>query len=141
MLLSLSTSIVSINPIPSFVSFPIAGTYSASKTGVHSITQAQRRDCKPIHTMMGVYPDPIDTDMAEYAPFDKALPIVVSDAVQDALRTGTDDIFPDHMSKRIRCLGIGAYMASTLTNSSIESEITVKRQCLSYSIRFLILQL
>lgn len=88
MLLSLSTSIVSINPIASFVSFPIAGTYSASKTGVHSITQAQRRDCAPIHNMvMGVYPDPIDTDMEEYAPFDKLLPLIVADAVQDALRT------------------------------------------------------
>lgn len=97
-----STAIVNINSIASLVNFQICGTYSASKAGAHSITQAQRRDYAPFHTMViGVYPGPTDTDMAEDMPYDKVSPNVVADAVLDALRTGIEDVFPDPMSKQL----------------------------------------
>jgi NAD(P)-dependent dehydrogenase (short-subunit alcohol dehydrogenase family) len=38
------TALVNINSILSFVNAPACATYSASKAGAHSLTQAQRRD-------------------------------------------------------------------------------------------------
>jgi short-subunit dehydrogenase len=55
---------VNINPIGSFVNFPLGATYFASKAAAHSLTQAQRGDLSN-SLVIGVYPSPIDTVMAE----------------------------------------------------------------------------
>ena len=96
-----NTAIVNIASIASFVNFPIGATYSASKAAAHSLTQAQRRDFGEATLVVGVYPGPIDTDMADGLPFDKTPPSAVADAVVDALTTGTEDIFPDSMSVQL----------------------------------------
>ena len=118
-----STAIVNIYSIGSFVNFPIAGTYAASKAGAHSITQAQRRDFAKFHALvMGVYPGAIETDLSENVPFDKVLPSVIADAVLDGLQTGTEDLFPDPGSKQLYeqykadAKGLERYMASMITN-------------------------
>ena len=51
------SAVVNINSIASLVNFPVAGTYSASKTATHSLTQPQRRDL-PKSLVVGVYPGP-----------------------------------------------------------------------------------
>ena len=43
----------------------------------------------------GVYPGPIDTDMAKALPFDKATPESVAVAVYEAIANGEEDVFPD----------------------------------------------
>ena len=44
---------------------PVASTYSVSKAAVHSITQGMRGELANDNVLvMGVYPGPIDTDMA-----------------------------------------------------------------------------
>ena len=88
------TALVNINSIASFVNFPAAGTYSASKAAAHSLTQAQRRDLKNT-LVIGVYPGPIDTDMIDGVDMEKSPPSAVASAVVDALIKGTEDVFPD----------------------------------------------
>lgn len=95
-----ATAIVNLNSIASIVNFAVAGTYSASKAAEHSLTQAQRRDL-PKSLVVGVYPGPIDTDMAEDLPFDKTPPSAVALSVVDALKSGTEDVFPDLMAQQL----------------------------------------
>jgi NAD(P)-dependent dehydrogenase (short-subunit alcohol dehydrogenase family) len=94
------SAFVNINSIASFVNFPIAGTYSASKAAAHSLTQAQRRDLNN-SLVIGVYPGPIDTAMAEDIPMDKVPPSTVADALIAALEQGTADVFPDPTAQQL----------------------------------------
>ncbi|KAI2491276.1 hypothetical protein MHU86_23295 [Fragilaria crotonensis] len=80
-----NTAVVNVASIASFINFNIAGTYSASKAAIHSLTQAQRRDFGHETLVIGVYPGPIDTDMADGLPFDKTPPSAVASAIVDAL--------------------------------------------------------
>jgi NAD(P)-dependent dehydrogenase (short-subunit alcohol dehydrogenase family) len=95
-----SSAIVNINSIASFINFPICGPYSASKAAAHSITQAQRRDI-PNSLVIGVYPGPIDTDMAKDVRFDKTSPSDVAVRIIEALSDGTEDVFPDPMAQQM----------------------------------------
>ena len=89
-----ATALVNVNSIASFVNFSAGGTYSASKAASHSLTQAQRRDLKNT-LVIGVYPGPIDTDMADGINMEKTPPSAVASAIVDALSKGSEDIFPD----------------------------------------------
>ena len=91
------TAVVNVASIASYVNFPLGGTYSASKAALHSLTAAQRRDLKN-SLVIGVYPGPIDTDMARDIPMEKTTPSTVAQAVMDALKTGTEEVFPDPMA-------------------------------------------
>jgi hypothetical protein len=51
--------------------------------------------------VIGVYPGPIDTYMAENVPFEKSPPSDVADALIEALKNGVEDVFPDPMSKQL----------------------------------------
>jgi NAD(P)-dependent dehydrogenase (short-subunit alcohol dehydrogenase family) len=83
------------------INFPGAGTYSASKAAAHSLTQAQRRDL-PGSLVVGVYPGPIDTDMAkDFDAMPKASPRDVAIAVVEALSDGTEDVFPDAIASQM----------------------------------------
>lgn len=93
-----NSAVVNIASIASFVNFPIGATYSASKAATHSLTQAQRRDVGDKTLVVGVYPGPIDTSMAEGLPFEKTAPSAVADRVMDALSGGEEDVFPDKMA-------------------------------------------
>jgi NAD(P)-dependent dehydrogenase (short-subunit alcohol dehydrogenase family) len=95
-----SSAVVNVNSIASLVNFPIAGPYSASKAAAHSLTQAQRRDMSK-SLVVGVYPGPIDTAMAEEFDLDKTPPSVVAQAVVDALKDGTEDVYPDPMAVQL----------------------------------------
>jgi NAD(P)-dependent dehydrogenase (short-subunit alcohol dehydrogenase family) len=94
------SAVVNINSIASLVNFPLGGTYSASKAASHSLTQAQRRELSG-SLVVGVYPGPIDTDLAEGIPMEKVSASVVADAIVRALESGTEDVFPDPTSEQM----------------------------------------
>lgn len=94
------SAVVNINSIASFVNFPLGTTYAASKAAAHSLTQAQRRELAPAGTLVvGVYPGPTDTDMADGMKLDKASPSSVAEALLDALESGTEYVYPDPISQ------------------------------------------
>ncbi len=81
---------------------PIASTYSVSKAAVHSITQGMRGElAKDNVLVMGVYPGPIDTDMAAGVEVEKDSPENVARNLAEGLMDGVEDMFPDVMSKQI----------------------------------------
>jgi len=95
------TAVVNVNSIASLINFPLGGTYSASKAATHSLTQAQRRDLKN-SMVVGVYPGPIDTEMAKnITMYEKATPSTVAQAIVDALESGLEDVFPDQMAAQM----------------------------------------
>jgi len=50
----------------------------------------------------GVYPGPVDTDMAKSIEMEKATPQSVANRVLEGLESGATDIFPDAMAEGFR---------------------------------------
>ena len=95
--------IVNLNTVGSLVSFPMAPSYSASKAASHSITQALRLELGPKGvSVIGVYPGPVDTDMAAEITWPKETPQQVAREILDAVESGVDDVFPDDMARDIQ---------------------------------------
>ena len=89
-------AIVNIASVGGLTAFPMYPTYSASKAAAHSLTQGLRMLLAPQGTsVVGVYPGPVDTDMARGLDFDQATPRDVADAILDAVAAGQEDVFPD----------------------------------------------
>lgn len=96
------TAIVNISSVAGLGNMPMAATYSVSKAAVHSVTQGMRGELANTNTLiMGVYPGPIDTDMAKDIPMDKDTPQNVAQNIIQGLINGEEDIFPDVMSEKI----------------------------------------
>ena len=91
-------AILNLASIASFVNFPIFQSYSVSKAAVHSVTQAIRI-AHPNTLVVGIYPGPVDTDMAAKVPFDKATPASVAHEILDGVEAGHEEILPDPMAK------------------------------------------
>ncbi len=95
-------AIVNLASIASHVNFPIIGPYSASKAAVHSMTQGLRAELSNQGTqVIGVYPGPVDTDMAKNFDVPKVPPAQIAEAVLKALAEGTEDVYPDPMAAEI----------------------------------------
>jgi NAD(P)-dependent dehydrogenase (short-subunit alcohol dehydrogenase family) len=94
------SAIVNVASIASLINFPQGGTYSASKAAAHSLTQAQRREL-PQTLVVGVYPGPIDTDMAKSVDLEKTTPETVGKAVVNALANSQEDLYPDPMAENM----------------------------------------
>ena len=98
-------AILNLASVASLVSFPVIATYSASKAAVHSLTQATRMMLAAQGTFVaGVYPGPIDTDMAREIQLEKASPADTAVAILEGLEAGTEEIFPDPFSQQIGAL-------------------------------------
>lgn len=92
-------AIINIVSIAGLSNFPLAPGYSASKHAAHAVTQHFRAELAAQNTLVsGVYPGPIDTDMAKALPFDKASPESVAEHVFSEIAKGAEDIFPDPYS-------------------------------------------
>ena len=66
-------TIANVVSVVGLTSAPIFPGYSASKAALHSLTQTLRFQLKPSGvSVLGIYPGPIDTDMARDLTFDKA---------------------------------------------------------------------
>lgn len=97
-----SAAIVNISSVAGLGNMPMAGTYSASKAAVHSITQGFRGELANENILVtGVYPGPIDTDMAKDFDAPKDTPENVAKAVIDGIAEGIEDIYPDPMSTQV----------------------------------------
>lgn len=92
-------AIVNLSSIGGLVNFPVLGSYSASKAAVHSLTQGVRAELAAQGTLVvGVYPGPVDTDMAANIDLDKTSPNEVAKTILDGIETGVEDIYPDPAS-------------------------------------------
>jgi NAD(P)-dependent dehydrogenase (short-subunit alcohol dehydrogenase family) len=95
-------ALVNFSSVAGLASFSAVPTYSASKAAVHSLTQAWRAALAPHHiSVHGVYPGPIDTDMAKDIPLEKTPARDVAHAVLDGVEQQVDDIYPDPFSKQM----------------------------------------
>ena len=100
--------------VVSFVSFPLAATYSASKAATHSITQWTRQALREQGTFVaGVYPGPIDTDMAAAIPLEKTSAHDAAQAILDGVERGEEDILPDPMARQMGALFSGPKQLET----------------------------
>lgn len=101
-------AVANLASVASLVNFPMLPTYSISKAATHSLTQGLRAALAPqgVH-VAGVYPGPIDTDMARDIPMAKTAPIDAANAILDGIEAGDTDIFPDGMAREFG----GAYYA------------------------------
>ena len=76
--------------------FPPAATYSASKAAAHSLTQGMRAELAPQGVpVFGIYPGPIDTDMASGIDMEKETPANVAIRIFDGMESGVEDITTD----------------------------------------------
>jgi len=99
---SKQAAIVNISSIAGISNFPAIGPYSATKAAVHSFTQGLRAELKPEGIqVVGVYPGPVDTRMADGWEMDKAQPIQVAQKTFEALAAGETDVLPDDFSKQM----------------------------------------
>jgi NAD(P)-dependent dehydrogenase (short-subunit alcohol dehydrogenase family) len=95
--------VVNLSSIGGLVTVPVLGSYCASKAAVHAMTQGVRAELMAQGTrVIGVYPGPIDTDMARDFDMDKFPAFRVADALLEAVVNGTEDVFPDDMSATMR---------------------------------------
>jgi NAD(P)-dependent dehydrogenase (short-subunit alcohol dehydrogenase family) len=92
-------SIVNILSVASLVNFPILGSYSASKAALLSLTQGVRAELTEQGTnVIGIYPGPIDTDMAKGIDMEKSSPEETAEGTLDAIERGDEDVFIDQMA-------------------------------------------
>ena len=93
-------ALVHVASVASLVNFPPFPTYSDSKAAVHSLTQGLRliKSAAGIQ-VVGVYPGPVDTDMAAGLEMDKATPQSVAETILNGVEAGKVDIFPDVMAE------------------------------------------
>lgn len=92
-------TVVTVSSVAGLTSFPMFPTYSDSKAAVHSLIVGSRHLLAPHGIkVLGVYPGPVDTDMAREIPFEKATPASVANAILDGVARGDDEVFPDPMA-------------------------------------------
>jgi len=98
-------TIANVSSVVGLAPMAIIGGYSASKAALHSATQAARAELagRGIH-VAGIYPGPIDTDMARDFDMPKASPESTAHAIVAGIIAGDDYIFPDPMSKQVGAL-------------------------------------
>lgn len=100
-------AIANIISIGGLSSFPMAATYCASKAAAHSLTQSVRAELAQHNVpVFGVYPGPIDTDMAEELNLEKETPANAAIRIFDGMEQGIEDIttdgFSDDFVKRLK---------------------------------------
>ncbi len=76
--------------------------YSASKAALLSATQAARAILKPQNiNVVGIFPGPIDTDMASDRHAEKTSPTVAAEEIVKGLLEDREDIYPDPVSVQV----------------------------------------
>jgi NAD(P)-dependent dehydrogenase (short-subunit alcohol dehydrogenase family) len=98
-------AVVNLSSVAGLVNFPAITTYSASKAAAHSVTQATRYQLAPHNVYVaGVYPGPIDTDMAKEIDLEKISADAAANAILDGIEARRDEIFPDPFSVQLGAL-------------------------------------
>jgi len=95
-------TIVNLLSIVSVVNAPVFSSYSASKAALYSLTQGIRAELAQQGTqVIGVFPGPVDTAMAETIPMDKIAPSEIAQATLQAVEQGIEDLYPDPVSQHV----------------------------------------
>ncbi len=95
-------TIVNLNSLVSLASMAPIASYGVSKAASHSLTLALRAElAKDNVSVYGVYPGPIDTDMAKDMPMDKASPSDAAKVILDGVEAQETHITPDAMSQEV----------------------------------------
>lgn len=93
-------TLVNVSSVAGLSNFPAIPTYSDSKAASHSLTSGSRLLLAAQGTrVVGVYPGPVDTDMAKGVELEKASPASVATAILDGIESGAEDIFPDSFAQ------------------------------------------
>ena len=96
-------ALVNLLSVASLVNFPILGSYCASKAALHSLTQGVRAELAAQGTQVtGVFPGPIDTDMAKGIEMEKGSPEEIALGTLAGIEKGEEDIFIDAMAVQLR---------------------------------------
>jgi NAD(P)-dependent dehydrogenase (short-subunit alcohol dehydrogenase family) len=89
-------TIVNLSSVAGLVGMPPVLTYSSTKAALHSLTQSTRQMLRDRGTrVVGVYPGPVETEMAAELKLDKTSPAAVAEAILDGLERGLEEIYPD----------------------------------------------
>ncbi len=103
-----SATLVNIASIASLTNFPMLPTYSDSKAALHSLTVGTRHVLAGAGVdVIGVYPGPVETDMAKDLEMPKASPTDVAATILDGIESGAEEVFTDEMAQSFS----GPYMA------------------------------
>lgn len=97
-------AVVNLLSVVSLTAMPGIGGYSASKAAAWSLTQSLRGELGPRGVeVFGVFPGPVDTDMARDAgiEMEMASPRDVAVEILDGIAAGQLNIFPDAMAKGV----------------------------------------
>jgi NAD(P)-dependent dehydrogenase (short-subunit alcohol dehydrogenase family) len=95
-----TAAIVNVLSVVSMASMAALGGYSASKAAAWSITQSLRGELRSRNIAVhAVFPGPVDTDMVRAMDMPKTAPADVAAAVLAGIEAGSEDIFPDPMSR------------------------------------------
>tara|TARA_B100000989_G_scaffold298815_1_gene290134 strand:- start:78220 stop:78999 length:780 start_codon:yes stop_codon:yes gene_type:complete len=102
-----NSAIVNICSLAGLSAFPLTATYSASKAALHSLTQTVRAELALYGIkVFGVYPGPIDTDMANEIKMTKETPAYAAarifDGMVNGIETITTDKFGDDFVEQLR---------------------------------------
>jgi len=93
-------ALVNISSIGGLVGIPMVGTYCPTKAAVHSLTQCVRGELASQGILViGVYPGPIDTDMAKDFDMEKETPTQVAKEILAGIENGAEDVYPDKVAK------------------------------------------
>jgi NAD(P)-dependent dehydrogenase (short-subunit alcohol dehydrogenase family) len=96
-------ALVNVLTVASLGCFPVLGSYSASKAALHSLTQGVRAELAAQGTQVfGVYPGPIETDMAKDFDMEKSSPDLIAEGTLSAIERDEEDIFIDPMAVQFR---------------------------------------
>lgn len=96
-------AIINVTSILALVNLPAMGLYAASKSALHSATQALRAEfaLKGVE-VYEVLPGPIDTAMSKNQPMEKASPEYVAKEVWAGYEAKTFEIYPDPAAKGMK---------------------------------------
>ena len=112
-------AIVNILSVAGLSSFAFAPGYSASKAAGRSLTQALRVELGKQGTLVsGVFPGPVDTDMAKNVPMDKVSPDSVAVHVYEEIAKGSEDIFPDPFAEHFAASVQADFKAAEKANAA-----------------------
>jgi NAD(P)-dependent dehydrogenase (short-subunit alcohol dehydrogenase family) len=84
---------------------PVLAGYSASKAALHSLTQGLRGTlAKSGVKVLGIYPGPVDTDLAKGIPLAKTTPEQAAASIVRGIDAEQTHIFPDPMALQVEQL-------------------------------------
>lgn len=100
-----SGMIVNMVSVAGLAAIPLAAGYSVSKFAVQAYTQALRGTLeKSGVTVLGIYPGPVDTDLAKPIPLEKVTPEYAAINIVRGIQEGQSYIFPDPMALQVEHL-------------------------------------